>query len=470
MSSQNPRCWSAFEASPRSATNVPRPCSLRTIPTASSDETAWRTTLRLTPSWAASSGSEGRRSPAWRPPTTMCCLMALIARSTRRSRRSAGSARSVTARAGGGSRSFYKWLVHYRPGEGVSRAMDARYDEAAEARHRALREQFLLRPGITFLNHGSYGACPRPVFERYQAWQRELEEQPVEFMGRRRAGLLAEARAALAGYLGADADEVVYFPNVTHALNVVARSLPLREDDEILSCDHEYGALERTWSFVCKKTGARWVVQKIPTPLASVEEVVEAVWAGVTPRTKVLFLSHVTSATAAILPIAPLIARARERGIWTVIDGAHAPGQIDVDLHDLGVDFYGGNCHKWLSSPKGAGFLYARRDVQDLLEPLVVSWGYRPRDPGPSRFLDEQGRPGTMDISVYLSVPAAIRFQQEHDWPRVRARCHELARHARLAIGELFPGLEPICADSPTWYAQLVSVPLPPCDPGALKM
>src|SRR5215212_3300146 len=169
------------------------------------------------------------------------------------------------------------------------------YDEAAEARHQALREQFLIRPGVTFLNHGSYGACPRPVFEKYQAWQAELEQQPVEFIGRRRVDLLGEARAALAGYLNADADEVVYQPNVTQALNIVARSLPLKEGDEILSCDHEYGALERTWRFVCDKTGAKYVAQTLPSPLDDPEDVVRAMLAGITPRTKVLYLSHITS-------------------------------------------------------------------------------------------------------------------------------------------------------------------------------
>jgi isopenicillin-N epimerase len=342
------------------------------------------------------------------------------------------------------------------------------YDDAAEARHRALREQFMIRPGVTFLNHGSYGACPRPVFEAYQEWQRELELQPVEFLGRRRGQLLAEARAALAAYLDADADEVVYFPNVTHALNVVARSLPLGPGDEILTTDHEYGALDRTWGFVCGKTGARYVVQTLPDPLDDPSKVVEAILAGVTSRTRVLFLSHITSPTAAILPLAPLIARAREAGIWTVIDGAHAPGQVPVDLHPLGVDFYGGNCHKWLSAPKGSGFLYARREVQDLLEPLIVSWGYQPRDPGPSRFIDEQERQGTKDIAAYLAVPAAISFQAEHDWPRVRQECHALARWARDRIGEL-TGLPHVTADSPDWYAQMVTLPLPPGDPAELK-
>jgi isopenicillin-N epimerase len=341
-------------------------------------------------------------------------------------------------------------------------------DDAAEARHRALREQFLIRPGVTFLNHGSYGACPRPVFERYQEWQRELEAQPVEFLGRRLRDLLADARAALAAHLGADADEVVYEPNVTTALNVVARSLPLEAGDEILTADHEYGALERCWTFVCEKRGSKIVTQRLPTPLADPAAVVEAVWAGVTPRTRVLFLSHVTSPSAAILPIAPLIARARERGIWTVIDGAHAPGQLELDLHALGVDFYGGNCHKWLCAPKGAGFLYARREVQPLLEPLIVSWGWRPRDPGPSKFVDEQERQATRDVSAYLAVPDAIEFQRANDWAQVRAECHALARLAREEVRKL-TGLPDLVADSPDWYAQMATMPLGDVDAAELK-
>jgi isopenicillin-N epimerase len=341
-------------------------------------------------------------------------------------------------------------------------------DDAAEARHRALREQFLIRPGVTFLNHGSYGACPRPVFERYQEWQRELEAQPVEFLGRRLRDLLADARAALAAHLGADADEVVYEPNVTTALNVVARSLPLEAGDEILTADHEYGALERCWTFVCEKRGSKIVTQRLPTPLADPAAVVEAVWAGVTPRTRVLFLSHVTSPSAAILPIAPLIARARERGIWTVIDGAHAPGQLELDLHALGVDFYGGNCHKWLCAPKGAGFLYARREVQPLLEPLIVSWGWRPRDPGPSKFVDEQERQATRDVSAYLAVPDAIEFQRANDWAQVRAECHALARLAREDVRKL-TGLPDLVADSPDWYAQMATMPLGDVDAAELK-
>jgi isopenicillin-N epimerase len=342
------------------------------------------------------------------------------------------------------------------------------YDEAAERRHLALRSEFLLDPDVVFLNHGSFGACPRLVFERYQWWQRELERQPVEFLGRRLNSLLATARAGLAEYLGADADEIVYFSNVTAALNAVARSLPLGEGDEILTTNHEYGALERTWTFVAEHRQARVVVRDLTPPLGDPDEVVEAIWAGVTARTRVLFLSHVTSPTALILPIAPLIARAHAAGIWTVVDGAHAPGQVPVDLHGLDVDFYGGNCHKWLSAPKGAGFLYVRRELQDLIEPIVVSWGWRPTDPGPSRFVDENERQATRDPAAYLSVPDAIAFQAERDWSSVRGECHELARLARQGILDL-SGEAPLVADDPRWFAQMVSVPLPECDTEVLK-
>ncbi len=345
-------------------------------------------------------------------------------------------------------------------GMSTAPAIDVAYDDAAEARHVALRQEFLLDPSVTFLNHGSFGACPRPVFERYQAWQRELERQPVEFLGRRQRELLESARADLATYLHTATDNVVFQPNVTTALNVVARSLPLEPGDEILATDHEYGALERTWSFVTEHRQAVLKVQKLPKPFTDSEEIVASVWSGVTPKTKVLFISHITSPTAVRLPIEPLIARAQEAGIWTVVDGAHAPGQIELDLPALGVDFYGGNCHKWLSSAKGAGFLYVRPELQDLIEPLVISWGWHPRDPWWTPFTDAIQRQATMDISAYLSVPAAIEFQRERDWPRVRQECHELVRLARAGIQEL-TGVEPLVPDDRRSFAQMAVLPLP---------
>src|SRR5512147_830281 len=176
-----------------------------------------------------------------------------------------------------------------------------------------MRDLFLLDPDIVFLNHASFGACPKPVFAEYQRWQRELERQPVEFLGRRFNDLMRDARSALGNYLGADADDLVYVTNATVGLNIIARSLDLRPGDEVLSTDHEYGALDRTWQFLCAKRGATYVRQPLPVPITSASEFVEAVWSGVTDRTRVLFISHITSPTAIIFPIKPLIDHARER-------------------------------------------------------------------------------------------------------------------------------------------------------------
>jgi isopenicillin-N epimerase len=331
-----------------------------------------------------------------------------------------------------------------------------------------MRNLFLLDPGVTFLNHGSFGACPRPVFDEYQRWQRELEQQPVEFLGRRFGGLMQAARSALGGYLGAEADDVVYVTNATVGLNIVARSLELRPGAEVLTSDHEYGALDRTWRFLCAKRGAKYIRQPVNVPITSAAEVIEAIWSGVTDRTRVLFLSHITSPTALTFPIKPLIERARERGIITIVDGAHAPGQIDLNLRALGADFYSGNLHKWLMSPKGSAFLYARKEVQHLVEPLVVSWGWESEKPSSSRFIDEQEWTGTRDIAAFLSVPAAIQFQRDHDWPRVRRACHELVRYARQQVSDLF-GLPPLTPDDEQWFAQMAALPLPACDLDALK-
>jgi isopenicillin-N epimerase len=331
-----------------------------------------------------------------------------------------------------------------------------------------LRELFLLQPGLTFLNHGTFGACPRPVFEVYQRWQVELERQPVEFLGRRSADLLAEARAKLAAYVGAAADEVVYFPNPTTAINMVVRSLELRPGDEILTTDHEYGAMDRTWRFVGAKIGARYIHRPVPMPVTTHAEFVETFWAGVTGRTRIIFISHLTSPTALILPVQAICRRAREAGILTIVDGAHAPGQIPLNLSELGADLYTGACHKWLCAPKGSAFLYARREVQAQLDPLVVSWGWESDTPSGSQFVDYHQWQGTRDIAAFLATPAAIQFQAEHHWEAVRAGCHALAREARRQINEL-TGLPALCPDSSEWFSQMAAVRLPPVDVETLK-
>ena len=332
----------------------------------------------------------------------------------------------------------------------------------------ALREQFLVRRDITFLNHGSFGACPRPVFEVYQSWQRELESQPVEFISRRMHGLMGEARAALGSFLGTAADNLIFAPNVTWAINAVVRSLFLQPGDEVLATNLEYGAVDRTWRYYCAQRGAHYINQPITLPVTTPEAFVEELWAGVTERTRVITISHITSGTALILPVAEVCRRARAAGILTVIDGAHAPGQIDLNLDALGADFYGGNCHKWLCAPKGAGFLFARPECQEMLSPFIISWGYEADIPGPSLFLDHYERTGTHDPSAYLSVPAAIAFQREHDWPRVRAACHLLLREARERIAAL-TNLPQIAPDSPEWWVQMCTCPLPLTDAARLK-
>ncbi len=331
----------------------------------------------------------------------------------------------------------------------------------------SLRELFLLDPDTIYLNHGSFGATPRPVFEAYQRWQRELELQPTAYF-RRAPERLHAARQALGDLVGASASDLLLVTNITVAINIVARSLALQPGDEVLATDLEYGAMDYAWQHACALAGATYVRQPVPLPVTSAAQVVEAIWAGVTPRTRVLFLSHYTSGTALRLPIEPLIARARARGILTVVDGAHAPGQLDLDLTALGADFYGANCHKWLLTPKGCGFLYARPAVHELLQPLVVSWGYGRPDGVEPRFIAEHQYQGTRDLASFLALPDAIAFQRDHDWAQVRAACHALLVDTRQRLQQL-TGLPPLCPASADWFMQMALLPLPPCDTARLK-
>jgi isopenicillin-N epimerase len=325
-----------------------------------------------------------------------------------------------------------------------------------------LRDEFLLDESVTFLNHGSFGATPRAVLKRYQEWQLELERQPVLFLARRLEGLLAEARASLGAYVGADPDDLVFVPNATAGVNVAAWPLGLQAGDEVLSTNLEYGALDLTWEHVCGDFKARYMRTPIRLPVTDADEIVETVWAGVGPRTRALFLSHHTSSTAMTLPVAELCRRAREADIRTVVDGAHVPGHFPLNLRELDVDYYAGNCHKWLCAPKGAGFLYVRRELQRDVHPLLISWGYEGEDP---TFVSRHEKQGTRDPSAYLTVPYAIEWQREHDWDAVRARCHELARRARNELG-----LEALVPDtSPAFFGQMVTLRLPASAPPDLK-
>ena len=338
---------------------------------------------------------------------------------------------------------------------------------------KAYKDLFIIDPDIIFLNHGSFGATPIPVFERYQTWQRELEQQPVEFLGRRITTLLEESRTKLANFLNAEPDEIVYFPNPTTAINMVARNMihntssisennatkiKLEPGDEILTTDHEYGAMDRTWYYVCKNTGARYIQVPISLPLQKPEEFVDYFWQSVNENTRVIFISHITSSTALIFPVEQICKRAHEESILCIVDGAHAPGQIPVDLKKIDADIYTGACHKWLCAPKGSAFLYVRKELQDWLDPLVVSWGYKSELPSASQFIDYHEWQGTHDMAAFLTVPSAIDFQRQYDWGHVSQNCHSQAIQARQKINSLFEQ-EPICSDQDT--GQMFSVLLP---------
>ena len=326
-----------------------------------------------------------------------------------------------------------------------------------------LRDEFLLDPDVAFLNHGSFGACPRPVFERYQARQLELEREPVDFIARRLPTLLAEARAVLGEYLGAAADDLTFVQNATTGVNLAARSLPLRPGDEILATELEYGACDLAWEWLCARTGAHFVRAGVPLPVARDEDVVTALFARRTERTRAVFVSHVTSDTALRLPVEAIVARARVEGLVSIVDGAHGPGQLPLDLDALGADFYAGNCHKWLCAPKGAGFLHVRPEHQTGVDGAIVGWGYRE----PATFVSRTERQGTRDAAAYLAVPDAIAFQRDRGWDEVQARCRALALETREELCALL-GTDPIAA--PELLVQMASVRLPQgCDGAGLE-
>jgi isopenicillin-N epimerase len=304
-----------------------------------------------------------------------------------------------------------------------------------------LKDLFLLNPKVTFLNHGSFGACPRPVFQAYQRWQRKLEWQPVEFIGRELGDHFHTARKILAEYINASEEELAYIPNATYGVNVVTRSLSdslscfLKPGDEILTTNQEYGACNYAWEFVCKRNGVNIRQQEITFPIKNKELIVEQIWEGVNERTKIIYLSHITSPTALKLPVEEICQRARSTQILTVIDGAHAPGQLSIDMKTINADFYIGNCHKWMLSPKGSGFIYVRPEWHYLIQPLIVSWGYG--NNGKSHLVDYLQWTGTKDPAAMLSVPDAINFMKKHNWEEVRKDCHTLLIQAILRLSDI---------------------------------
>jgi isopenicillin-N epimerase len=333
-----------------------------------------------------------------------------------------------------------------------------------------IKNQFLLTPDVIYLNHGSFGATPKPVMEVYQKWQIRLENQPVKFLGREINELQLDARIVLGSYLNAAVDDLVFIPNATAGANLIARSLHLTQDDEVLATNHEYGACDYAWEFACQKNGSRYIRQPIPLPIQREEETCEQFLKGVTQRTKVIYLSHITSPTALRLPVKQICQQAKELNILTVVDAAHSPGQIPVDLLDLGADVVFGDCHKWMLSPKGAGFLYVRPEIQNIIEPLIVSWGYHATAEiaTGSQFIDYLQWTGTHDPSAYLSVPAAIQFMQENAWDKIQKKSYELLRSTIERICDLVK-MEPLYPLDSDFYIQMGIAPLPNSDLGLLK-
>jgi isopenicillin-N epimerase len=330
----------------------------------------------------------------------------------------------------------------------------------------SLKSRFLLDPGIAFLNHGSFGACPRPVLEACQRYQLEMEREPVDFLQRTFRARMRAARGRLADYLGCSGDDLVFVRNATYGLNTVARSLPLGPGDTVLASDQEYGAVERMWETVCAETGARLVRAEVPFPAPSPDAVVEAFARRIDRSVKVIAFPHIAPMLAQVYPAAELVALARQAGAVSVVDGAHAPGQLPLDLTALGADFYVGNCHKWMLSPKGAAFLHAAEPWAERIRPPVISWGTISE--GTSALLLENEWQGTMDISAFLAVADAIDFAADHRWQEeVIPRCSRLLEDAGPALlavtrGEdayLHPALRP---------PQLAAFRLPGCDAAAL--
>lgn len=319
-----------------------------------------------------------------------------------------------------------------------------------------------LDPGVVFLNHGSFGACPRAVLEEQARLRALLERQPVRFLSREYEERLDAARAELAAFVGADPADLVFVPNATTGVNAVLRSLRLAAGDELLVTDHEYNATRNAVEFAAAAAGAKVVTAAVPFPLASADDAIDAVMARVSPRTRLAVVDHITSPTGLVLPVARLAAELSGRGVELLVDGAHGPGMTPLDLGTLGAAYYTGNCHKWLCTPKGAALLHVRRDLQPGIRPPVISHGANSPRTDRSRFLLEFDWCGTHDPTPWLCVPAALRFLGEllpGGWPELMARNRALALAARRVLCAAID-IPPPCPDE--MIGALAAVPLPP--------
>jgi isopenicillin-N epimerase len=311
--------------------------------------------------------------------------------------------------------------------------------------HAQARSAMLLDPNVANLNTGSFGPLPKVVFERVTQLRRRLAEEPMDFLLREMPAQLWHARETLANYLHADPRRLTFTANVTASVNLIASSLTLAAPGEILLSDHEYGAMHWCWERAAQRLGL--ALRTFPVPLLARDphEIVDAACAAMSPRTRLFFFSHVLSPTGLVLPASELCTEARRRGILSVVDGAHAPAMLPLDLDDIDADFYGGNCHKWLLAPTGCGFLHLGRTSEDRLQPLQVSWGWRPdrcqldqRDECGAtpriRFYEFEG---TRDICPWLAVPSAIEFQRALGFEQIRQHNEGLVQHVRQRFARI---------------------------------
>jgi isopenicillin-N epimerase len=319
-----------------------------------------------------------------------------------------------------------------------------------------------LNPAVTYLNHGSFGACPSAVLAAQSALRAEMESEPVDFLSETLQTRLDAARAVLAGFLGADARDLVFVSNATAGVNAVLRSLAFTDRDELLVTNHTYAACRKTVDFVAARHGTRVVVANLPFPVRAEAEIVDAVLNCVTRSTRLALIDHVTSPTALVLPIERLVRELQARGIDTLVDGAHAPGMVPLALADLDAAYYTGNAHKWLCAPKGAAFLHVRRDRQAALHPTVISHGY------PSGFHAEFDWTGTCDPTPWLCIPEALRFigcLLPGGWEEVIATNRALVLQARdLLTGAL--GVDEPCPAA--MLGSMASLPLPTAPKGSI--
>jgi isopenicillin-N epimerase len=323
-----------------------------------------------------------------------------------------------------------------------------------------LKSCWRIRPDTTYLNHGSFGPSPIVVQESFRRWQDALIAQPMDFLVRQFEPAWLAARDRLAKFVGTSGSNLIFVENATAGMNIVADSFPLAAGDEVLLTDHEYGAVERIWRRACEQVGAQTRTAELPFPLSSIEETVASIFASASERTRLIVVSHITSPTAVILPVAEICREARRRGIAVAIDGPHAIAQVPLSIDELACDFYAASCHKWLSAPLGSGFLYVAPGWQSHLRPPVLSWGRIPPTKIES-WSDEFVWAGTRDPSAYLAIPAAIDFLEGVGLAAFRERTHWLASYARRRLAEL-SDLPPIVPNDPAWYGSMAHMPLPP--------